>query len=439
MLRKYIARAIAPDPENVLIEYCPWGEEGAKPHWAGACAPDSPLRNLIKERLAARKVRHQRLAAKLNDGRKKVMERVLQKREALKSRLKVDRKKLSVASRRVLNNANKLPELLQKNLTLPKLTQSRLKHLQQEELSDVCVAVISNDSTHDANEQTLLIMAADDVAYAPDTLKQLADCDQIEDEVKTLQSLIRTRYEELRKQLGLRDAANKIDLRGAFHEVLLRTAHGPGYALTRAVVSMRAAMNGFVMMFMGDVLTYLTGRGTARSPGAIPACFIERLRKCQQNKIARNNEPIVVFSHSMGGQIVYDVVTHFLPKSHECADLKIDFWCAAASQIGFFEELKLFLEDNSKYGLATGKRVPYPDPRHLGYWWNVWDHNDFLSYSVKNIIEGVDDEPYNAGLSAVEAHGGYLVMPSFFRKFARKIQHAQTLGWSNASAARSDT
>ena len=126
----------------------------------------------------------------------------------------------------------------------------------------------------------------------------------------------------------------------------------------------------------------------------------------------------------MGGQIVYDIVTHFLPNLPDYKGLRIDFWCASASQVGFFEELKLFLESCEQYSLAAGKLVPYPNRQHLGHWWNVWDHNDFVSYSVKGIIEDVDDELYDTGLDIVWAHLGYLALPSFFRKFGRKVQKA---------------
>ena len=132
----------------------------------------------------------------------------------------------------------------------------------------------------------------------------------------------------------------------------------------------------------------------------------------------------MVLSHSMGGQIVYDIVTHFLPnlKSHEkYKDIYIDFWCASASQVGFFEELKLFLASDEKYSAKSGQRVPRPDKQYLGYWWNVWDYNDFISYSAKDIFDEVEDGVYNTGMFLMDAHGGYLVRPSFFRQFAEKL------------------
>lgn len=205
-------------------------------------------------------------------------------------------------------------------------------------------------------------------------------------------------------------------------ESVKRSAHSAGHVVARAAVEIKSPMNRFVTLFIGDVLTYLADRGDSRAPGWIPACFLSVLADARDNQIERNGEPIIVMSHSMGGQIVYDAVTHFLPRMEEFTDTKIDFWVATASQIGLFEELKLFIESDEEYSIESGIPAPFPDRRHLGYWWNVWDHNDFVSWSVRGIIDGVDDEPYNTGMFVVSAHGGYLEMPSFFRKFAKKVE-----------------
>jgi hypothetical protein len=138
-------------------------------------------------------------------------------------------------------------------------------------------------------------------------------------------------------------------------------------------------------------------------------------------------EPLVVVTHSMGGQIVYDLVTHFLPAIK--SDLRVDFWCATASQVGLFEEMKLFKLHSPDYSKKTGKKSPIPERRYLGWWWSVWDHNDFLSYTGAPIFEGIDDESYNSGVSLVEAHGEYLLRPSFHRKLARKVLEVKKLNW----------
>jgi len=73
--------------------------------------------------------------------------------------------------------------------------------------------------------------------------------------------------------------------------------------------------------------------------------------------------------------------------------------------------------------------VPFPDRLHLGGWWNVWDHNDFLSYTVRGIVADVDDEPFDSGMSLASAHSGYLIRPSFYRKLAAKLALAAEGRW----------
>jgi hypothetical protein len=71
--------------------------------------------------------------------------------------------------------------------------------------------------------------------------------------------------------------------------------------------------------------------------------------------------------------------------------------------------------------------APTPSDEHLGYWWNVWDYNDFLSYRAAGMVEGVDDKSYSSGLSVVSAHSGYSRRPSFYRRFADKLHTADRL------------
>ena len=73
--------------------------------------------------------------------------------------------------------------------------------------------------------------------------------------------------------------------------------------------------------------------------------------------------------------------------------------------------------------------MPFPPQDRLGVWWNVWDHNDFISYRADKIIDGVIDESYNSGMSLVSAHGGYVQRPSFFREFASKLRRARESDW----------
>jgi hypothetical protein len=169
----------------------------------------------------------------------------------------------------------------------------------------------------------------------------------------------------------------------------------------------------------------LDRRGTSAAPGDIPRRLLRALDAAWRNKIARDGEPLVVLTHSMGGQLVYDAVTHFLPNDPARQHIKIDFWCATASQVGFFEELKLFLE---KPSTQLPQKTPFPSG-NLGCWWNLWDHNDFISFTARDVFEGVDDESFHTGASLVGAHSAYLKRPRFFRRLANKLTEASQRGW----------
>ncbi|MBS2009191.1 MAG: hypothetical protein JST01_19210 [Cyanobacteria bacterium SZAS TMP-1] len=390
MMRQYIAPVISPNPERVSISQCYWGDVGAYFRFQGASMPTSPIVQM--GRVVKGKVRQ-------DIGR-------------VRSRLKTRREKIAAYR--------------------PGQLTARLR---ADGLSDLSARVLSSISHLSGHEQTLALQAADQVATELASSHDLQECRSLEDEMSLFQKLVRSRYAKLRAMHGLPELKSKPEwmngLSARLMEGLERYSDVPGFILTRAAAEVRSPVNTMVTAFIGDVFTYIRERGDYKNPGPIPARALETLLRAseiQESQLAESTaanpqkEPLVVLSHSMGGQITYDLVTHFLPRDAKYKDVYIDFWCASASQVGFFEELKLFLESDEKYSSKSGVRVPRPDEKHLGYWWNVWDHNDFISYSVKNIFDGVEDAVYNTGMFLADAHGGYLVRPSFFRQFAEKLQ-----------------
>ena len=182
--------------------------------------------------------------------------------------------------------------------------------------------------------------------------------------------------------------------------------------------TLRRPVEDFVPVFLGDVMTYVATRGTAQAPGPIVERVLAGLEAAAFAAESRE-EPLVVLTHSMGGQIVYDIVTHFLPRMPEHHGVRIDFWCAAASQVGYFEELGLFLESAADRGPGP---TPYPPSEHLGGWWNVWDHADLLSFRAEGIIEGVDDSAFFAAGTLATDHYRYLRNVDFYRTLAEKLR-----------------
>jgi hypothetical protein len=220
----------------------------------------------------------------------------------------------------------------------------------------------------------------------------------------------------------IRPLLARIHKRDRWREVRRRSLWMPTHLASKAAARARHLMSAEVVEFLGDALVYFAARGSATEPGPIVRRVLGGLEVAAGAQAERGGEPLVVFSHSMGGQIIYDLVTHFLPALEANVGMRIDFWAAASSQVGLFEELKLFAVSDLSHG--PDAPVPAPDQRYLGHWWNVWDPDDFLSFSVRGIIAGADDTPYKSGLGAGMAHFGILRQPSFYQLFGERLQAA---------------
>lgn len=407
LLRRYVAPEIASDPENVEIKYCFWGEHAAKLSWQGSSIPQTPATMALHRSVARVKKGRERLAEFRTDFRSKL-------------------KNPSALFRGQQTSDNQGDGLEFK----PRL--KRLKNLSKERLSNFCFETIQQSKKFSAKDKALLAAAADDVAHSDEARAELAKCKTVEEEMAFMESRVKRQVENLRHDLKDKFSHTNTwaqSVGSHLKEGFTRGVASPSFAATRAMMQIKAPLGQFVTRFLGDVFTYIHRRGSAAHPGPIPKCLIDNLIACRENQKARGGEPIIVLSHSMGGQIMYDIVTHFLPEMPELEDVRIDFWCASASQVGFFEEMKLFLSSKSEFGAETSRLVPHPNRKHLGYWWNVWDHNDFVSYSAKGVVDEVDDEAYNTGMDIVGAHVGYLVLPSFYRKFAEKVRKAKEAGF----------
>ena len=399
-LRRYVAPAIAPDPDNVLIDDAFWGDCGVQFAWDGASRPRSRL-----------------LGQGAEDARVSDLQGALTAAAFAETlgRLPEPAARPSASGGLVAGGGTGQPGT-------PAL---RLHRLTPAELSDLLASIISGTTAPGA-EQTRLILAAD--AVAEDLATALAGAATPADELERLLERVRDRAGAPAPGALVGMGADGVWSRigDRLREATDRALGLPAYAVSVAAAELRRPLNDLVSQFAGDVFVYLRERGQAGSPGPIPTRLLDKLAAADADRRARNGEPLVVLTHSMGGQLVYDAVTHFLPRTPEFSGIRVDFWCATASQVGFFEEAKLFLASDK--AIRAPARVPFP-AAHLGVWWNVWDHNDVISFTAQGIIDGVRDEPYDTGLSLASAHGGYLSRPSFFRRLAQRLADAKAAGW----------
>jgi hypothetical protein len=202
---------------------------------------------------------------------------------------------------------------------------------------------------------------------------------------------------------------------GMVKEGWSRVVHAlPDAASALAVRLARRSLNASITRFTGDCFVYLSRRGDKSEPGPIIQTVGDALRAAMAARTATDNK-LVVIAHSFGGEIVYDILTHF------DTGIEVDCLVTVGSQVGLFEEMKLYV--------SSQKDLP-PDPpsgrlkrpANLQRWLNVYDTNDVVSYRVAPIFEGASDFVYDTGYQVPSAHGGYFLRPSFYRRLAARLK-----------------
>ncbi|GIJ49608.1 hypothetical protein Val02_64940 [Virgisporangium aliadipatigenens] len=183
---------------------------------------------------------------------------------------------------------------------------------------------------------------------------------------------------------------------------------------TRPTVGLVRALAGpRVSLLLGDVLIYLAQRGTTESPGPIVRTVADALDEAVAG--ADDGEPLIVLAHSMGGNIMYDLLTHYRP------DLHVDLLVTIGTQVGLFEELKLFRA--SRADVPNGDEPYASTPSNVGRWLNVLDRSDPLAYRAAPVFGSVSDYTYPSG--ALWAHTAYLHQPHFHARLTRRLTEPQ--------------
>jgi hypothetical protein len=281
-------------------------------------------------------------------------------------------------------------------------------------IADLYLAVRPRKQGHDpiADEPFLasLADAAASVAADWDTIMAVPQADS--ERAARLLSEVESRLSgsKLLQQGGFLDWMSRAG------ETLNRAARWPGDAVSTVFAELRPTVNEFVAYFLGDVLAYLNNRGeTAAHPGDIPQRVLKALKAAHIRKKS-SGEKVVVVTHSMGGQLLYDIVTFFAQADADLADLKIDHWFSCGCQVSFFAELGLF-----KGQPATVSPQKLARPAMVQAWTNFYDRNDLVGFVTKPVFDGVDDIEYDTGYGLAFAHSGFLARPSFFEAMAARL------------------
>ena len=209
-----------------------------------------------------------------------------------------------------------------------------------------------------------------------------------------------------RVRAGLVDGIPNLD--HWYAHVLTRLQARSRERVRSLMTAVRRPAADFLHFFAGDVLRYVAGRGTPGHPGPIVARVMEALDEGHQLAEQRG-EPLVVLTHSMGGQLVYDALTAFAGARR----WKVDVWCAAGPQLGLFAQLGVFLEESTPDAAALADRVDYL--------WNVWSASDILSFPASEHIACARDTDFGYARGVASSHLAYLVDEDFYRRLAAKV------------------
>ncbi|WAZ26725.1 hypothetical protein STRCI_008351 [Streptomyces cinnabarinus] len=190
-----------------------------------------------------------------------------------------------------------------------------------------------------------------------------------------------------------------------------------GYSVARggstaAVALWRNSWHARSSVFLGDVLTYLRQREQAGADAPIAELIGSALAEGAALRSA-DDPALVVVAHSMGGNIVYDLLSHLRP------DLACDALVTVGSQVGVFAELGL-LPAVAAPGDPSVERVPALP--NVGHWINVYDPDDPLAFVTSKIFEGSEDFRYSTGRGLRASHSAYLRRPSFHHRLAERLR-----------------
>jgi hypothetical protein len=287
--------------------------------------------------------------------------------------------------------------------------------------------------------QALLILAADEVARDPQTKEALGQLRGTGDKLDYLQRRVLGRFEERLRQepqasppgrertdgVGLESlgpsewSRTVVREAGRLFQTALSATVTPAWdsferllglsrrGLTTPLLHMfREKANDHLTRFCGDVFVYLQHRGTKERPGDIPRIVLEALRTAR----AYPEEPLLVITHSMGGNILYDLLTHFAPIL--APNMRVDAWVSVGGQVGLFEEMKLFLDSDPS--VRADRRLDGPANVHR--WLNIYDPVDPFAFRATPVFARVQEaKPFNTWSGDVSAHSAYFLRPRFYR------------------------
>ncbi len=189
----------------------------------------------------------------------------------------------------------------------------------------------------------------------------------------------------------------------------------------------RRDLSRSVSLFLGDIFVYLGKRNVFGSAGTRARIFEPIKQGLIEGAVAAKSagEKLIVVAHSLGGVILYDMLTDGEVLAEIAAALggqqiKIDALFTVGSQPGFFADLGLY----STTPTTTHKLAK---PASVGDWMNVFDFTDVFSFLCAPMFEGVADFGYDTAVDLFHAHSAYFQRPSFYQRMRIRLQEIGAL------------
>lgn len=210
-----------------------------------------------------------------------------------------------------------------------------------------------------------------------------------------------------------------VRIRGAIGYLTRLVGNGASDA---ALKMARRDLSRGVSFFLGDVFVYLRGRDDPGANGTRARIFKPILDALVEGAKApkQDGEPFVVVGHSLGGVILYDMLTDATTRAAlEAAigsPIKIDALFTVGSQPGFFADLGLYPGGRP----AADTRLPMAPG--VASWMNVFDFTDVFSFRCTPMFEGVRDFGYDTVTDLLHAHSAYFLRPSFYKRMRARLQ-----------------
>lgn len=177
----------------------------------------------------------------------------------------------------------------------------------------------------------------------------------------------------------------------------------------------RVTLHQRIALFLGDVFVYLRqGTTPAQSSDIISKVLVDLDKASEWQQKSKQDKKLVIVTHSMGGNIMYDILTSHRP------DLHVDAFVTVGSQVALFEELKLF--EVSSRSIPSPEKPRESKPANVDHWLNVFDRNDFLGFATEGVFTDTKDFAFTTHGTLLTAHSKYFTLSSFHKRLEERLR-----------------